>query len=345
MRRKIGIICIAFIMLLAAGGGYIAYDIYTFLHTPAKTPGKERTVDISPGMSFHQTATRLYKAGIISDVKRFTLLAKWKKQQTRVKAGEYRLHSGWLPEKILETITSGQSVLYKLFIPEGLPWWEVGRLVEQAGFGSFASFKAAVYDRRLLDSYDIPFANAEGFLYPDTYLLPRPRDNDAAFVVHKLIKTFWAKAGSKVWAQGMPDEKALRRTITLASLIEKETNVEQERKRIAGVFFNRLKRGMLLQSDPTIIYGLGVNFDGNIRRRHLEDPANPYNTYKHAGLPPGPVCSPGLRSIQAALAPEKHNLYYFVATGYGGHTFSRTLTEHNKAVRSYLAILRKNNRR
>jgi hypothetical protein len=137
------------------------------------------------------------------------------------------------------------------------------------------------------------------------------------------------------------DPAALRRLIILASLVEKETGLPAERGTVAGVYANRLRRGMLLQCDPTIIYGIGPSFKGAIRRSQLEDASNPYNTYKHAGLPPGPICSPGLASLDAAFAPERHEYLFFVATGLdGGHSFSKTVSEHNRAVQLYRARMR-----
>jgi hypothetical protein len=137
------------------------------------------------------------------------------------------------------------------------------------------------------------------------------------------------------------DPTALRQLVILASLVEKETGLPDERGRVAGVYANRLRRGMLLQCDPTIIYGIGPSFSGAIRRSQLEDADNRYNTYKHAGLPPGPICSPGLASLNAAFAPEQHEFLYFVATGLdGGHSFSKTMSEHNKAVQIYRSRMR-----
>ena len=153
--------------------------------------------------------------------------------------------------------------------------------------------------------------------------------------VEAMLKEFW-KQSEAVWpGETKPKGKDLLAAITLASIVEKETGVDAERPRVAGVFANRLAKGMLLQTDPTIIYGLGEKFDGNLTRANLEDTANPYNTYVRPGLPPGPICSPGLKSLQAVAAPEVHDLYYFVATGEGEHKFSKTLDEHINAVNKY----------
>jgi UPF0755 protein len=149
-----------------------------------------------------------------------------------------------------------------------------------------------------------------------------------------MLKEFFRNA-RKVWPGGLPDFEEMQRTVILASLIEKETGDTSERARISGVFHNRLRRGMLIQCDPTIIYGLGPDFDGNLRKSDLTNRENPYNTYVHRGLPPGPICSPGLDSLLAAVHPEQHAYLYFVARGDGSHHFSRTLEEHNQAVRKF----------
>ncbi|MFW6178490.1 MAG: endolytic transglycosylase MltG, partial [Desulfohalobiaceae bacterium] len=136
--------------------------------------------------------------------------------------------------------------------------------------------------------------------------------------------------------QGLPDAEQVHRIVTLASLVEKETGTPKERRRIAGVFQNRLDQGMLLQCDPTVIYGLGPDSDTRLRKKQLQDKDNPYNTYQHPGLPPGPICSPGLESLKAAIDPEEHSYLYFVSKGDGSHKFSRSLREHNQAVRKYI---------
>ena len=174
-----------------------------------------------------------------------------------------------------------------------------------------------------------------GYLWPDTYLLPRPTTNDPRPVILAMLAQFKAQAGPEFQRAGLTDPALIHDVVTLASLIEKESARPEERATIAGVFANRLDRGMLLQCDPTIIYGLAQAFDGNLTRNHLRDSDNPYNSYRHSGLPPGPICSPGLEAIRAALNPEEHDLLFFVAKGNGSHHFSRTLEEHNRAVNRY----------
>lgn len=378
-----------FFCVLGAGG-YAAYDAHSFLTTPASAEPKDITIDIRPGATFDRVAWDLYKAGALKDVFRFRLFAKLKNKLGSVQAGEFTVSTGWTPEQLLSHLSSGRGVLYKLALREGLPWWEVARLVEEGGFAKASEFEAVIHDPEFLRQYGIPFANAEGFLYPETYLLRKPKElggrDQAETVARILVEMFWKRtwsefalyasggAGSKgtpvflpefALRNGLPvrvpppaapsgtDPSAatppspslmvpvsaedLRYLVILASLVEKETGVGEERGRVAGVYANRMRIGMLLQCDPTIIYGLGKDQSGPIRRSHLDDEKNLYNTYKHPGLPPGPICSPGAASSLAATAPEDHNYLYFVATGKpdGTHTFSTSLKDHEKAVRVY----------
>lgn len=573
------------------GGGYVFYEVHSFLKTPASTTPQEVVFGIKSGSTFDRVAWDLKKAGIITDVFRFRLLAQYHDALGKVKAGEFLLSTGWTPDKVLYQITHGQAMLYRLSIREGLTWWETARAVEEQGFAAYDDFRQVIHDPAFLRAHNIPFENAEGFLYPETYLLKKPRSpldrEQARAVADVMVRAFWKK-NAAVWKElplrpdlrdgaasmpgspllparqgamsssaqmqdkptsaagtasaasgpqamppktggtvggdsaspssvnprvlghsttlengaapvnvetalpgaasvvrpavpqpmgvgqegwhatitpsgmapsmpqilpdaaeqagggqpraeaqtspppavmpGMPepgqgsgkaltgigasapdlpaaqtpeasppaqdptappaasgtgpvsgaaseadaslsaplpagaadpatqsprpagpqspaevDSKALRRLITLASLVEKETGLPSERAKVAGVYANRLRINMLLQCDPTIIYGVGPAFSGAIRRSQIDDPKNLYNTYQHPGLPPGPICSPGQASIQAAHTPEVHDYLYFVATGIdAGHTFSKTLGEHNKAVQIYRERMRGN---
>ncbi|SBV95035.1 hypothetical protein KL86DPRO_10801 [uncultured delta proteobacterium] len=408
-----------FLLLLTAGaGGYCAYDAYTFVNTPASADPKDITIDILPGATFDRVAWDLYKAGALKDVFRFRVMAKLQKKLGAIQAGEFTVNTGWTPRQLLTHLTSGKANLYRLALREGLPWWEVAKLVEEGGFATAADFEAVIHDPEFLRQYGIPFANAEGFLYPETYLLRKPKDiggrAQAETVARILVEMFWKRtwpeltqfAAANTSAKGtaiyLPDftlkngvpvrvtpqaapaqpaspadgapqtppaqsntpsgsatqttppapappllvpvsAENLRYLVILASLVERETGVTEERARVAGVYANRMRIGMLLQCDPTIIYGLGKNQSGPIRKSQLEDEKNPYNTYKHPGLTPGPICSPGAASILAAVAPEDHKYLYFVATGKpdGTHTFSTNLRDHEKAVSVYRAAQRR----
>ncbi|GAU08081.1 endolytic transglycosylase MltG [Desulfoplanes formicivorans] len=326
-------------MLLAAG--VLLYQVHHFLHTAPEHPGTPLVVRISPGMSFSAIAALLESKGIVVDRTRFALLGRFMNKAGSVRAGEFTLHTGWTPMQVLEELGRGRDILYPLTIPEGLTWWQTADLVQASGLGTRQGFARIVSDRDFLARWHIPGDNAEGYLFPETYLFPRvaittpgntPTEQDLAIANH-LLAMFREKT-KELFPPDMSPE-AIRDILTLASLVEKETSRDDERARIAGVYANRLRKNMRLQCDPTIIYGIGPDFDGNLTRKHLRDRSNPYNTYMHPGLPPGPICSPGLASIKAALHPESHTYLYFVARGDGSHAFSRTLREHNQYVRTY----------
>lgn len=322
------------ILAIVAVGGWLGWQAWKFLETPPETPGREVVLDIEPGQTFVQVAAELERRGVITDQRKFLLLGRWRKATGLVRAGEFALNTGMTPDEVLRTLTTGTEMLHKLVVREGLTWWETARLVEQTGLGSEESFEAAVRDPELLARFSIPADSAEGYLFPETYMLAKPKGGDAKAVVEIMLQHFQTAAG-KVWPSGLPEPAKLHELVILASLVEKETGAPQERARIAGVYANRMERGMRLQCDPTIIYGLGDEFDGNLTKAHLLDASNPYNTYRINGLPPGPIASPGLESLKAAAAPEQHSYLYFVSKKDGTHYFSKTLVEHNEAVRRY----------
>lgn len=328
------------VLLGFALAGYAAWQAKLFLETPPTTPGAEVLFDVEPGTPFARVARQLADRGIITDARKFGWLARYKDWDNRLQAGRFALHTGWMPEKVLEQLVNGQPVLYRITLREGLAWWETARALEEAGLVRFDDFSDVIHESAFLRHYGIPFPSAEGFLMPETYLLKKADAPDRAAaraVAGRLVDTFWQKTAS-LWPDGQKPKAAdVRRALILASVVEKETGIPAERARVAGVYTNRLERNMLLQADPTVIYGLGPAFNGNLKRLHLNDPSNPYNTYQRLGLPPGPICSPGTAAIRAALAPERHNFLYFVAKTDGGeHDFSHTLEEHNRAVRRYL---------
>jgi UPF0755 protein len=333
-RGKIFFLTAIFSCLLLLGGALFLVA-YQYISTPIADPGREKIVAIPKGLSFNQIARRLQKEDIIKNAWKFRLLARIQDKAAKVQAGEFRIHTHWTPARILDTLTQGQAVLYKLSIPEGLTWWETARIVQKSGLASYSSFASAAQNSTLLRRYNIPGSTAEGYLFPETYHVPRPEDKDALPIVSSMLEEFREQTKQQLWPQGPPKTQKVHRIVTIASLVEKETSVAEERATVAGVYMNRLEKGMRLQCDPTTIYGLGRQFDGNLTKKHLKDSDNPYNTYQHAGLPPGPICSPGLASLQATLNPEEHDYLYFVAKGDGSHHFSKTLAEHNRAVRKY----------
>ena len=375
-RRILKFMAVAMLLAMA----WVGYEAYSFLTTPASDLPQELSFTIEPGTSFDGVAKNLHEQGFITDINKFRILGKYKNSLSKMKAGEFLLSTGWTPTQVLDQLTNGKPILHKLVIPEGLAWWQVARIVDEQGFALFDDFKEVVHDAEFLKSHHIPFANAEGFLFPETYALPKPKNMNSAEkkeqarkIASLMVRTIWVKT-KPLW-EGLPEPeegetaatalalghkqawplprrkvpfesptqispKALYTWVTLASLVEKETSIPSERATVAGVFANRLRVGMLLQCDPTIAYGIGESFSGSIRRSHLQDEKNLYNTYIHGGLPPSPIASSGLATLDAAMNPAKHGLYYFVATGDGGHTFSRSLQEHSRAVQDYRRIVR-----
>lgn len=333
-----------FVLALCLGSGLYGWqEVQNFLNTAPETPGQSLVVDIEPGMTLAQVADKLEKEKIVTDSRKFQLLARWEDKGRSLQAGQFLLNTGWTPDKVLDMLASGRSLLYKLTLREGLPWWQVAEQLEKQGFCKAVDFTSVIHDPKFLQHWLIPFSSAEGFLYPETYLLPRPREMNmeaARAVANRLVGTFWQQV-DKLWPEGRPSAAELKRLVTLASIVEKETSVPEERARVAGVYSNRLRIGMLLQADPTVIYGMGRYFSGRLLFRHLEDEKNLYNTYRHGGLPPGPICSFGAAALEAAKKPEDHKFLYFVATGKGGgHKFSKSLKEHNRAVQEYRAVMR-----
>lgn len=375
MKKILKYVLVLLLILLgvgAAGGFYLYKSMHNFMETPANVALEQEVRNfyliVEPGSTFDRVAYQLYEQGGISDIDRFRLLGRWKNLTAQIKAGEFEFQTSWNPEQVLEQLVSGRSLEHRVTIPEGLPWWEVGRILEARGFVKYEDFEAAVKDSRLMRRYGIPFANAEGFLFPETYSLHKsmnPTREHADNAVATMVKTFWERTahiwgdaaqainledgeGIEVTASGQiiasfvplyarkfPQE--VKRIIILASLVERESAVADERPTVAGVYANRLRINMPLQCDPTIIYGLGPRFRGPILRSHLRDANNSYNTYKFYGLPPGPICSPGNQAMNAAYSPENNKNLYFVATGKadGRHIFSRTLAEHDHAVQAY----------
>lgn len=323
---------LAGLILLAAG--LVAVVAGRFLYTAPETPGREVIVVVEPGVTLQRVAWMLKKEGLVTNPEYFILLAEYKSASGSIRAGEFAMNTSWRPDRVLEELMHGRPVDHKMLLPEGLAWWDTAKVVEKFGLLDQDSFAAAINDSELLAKYNIPFGSAEGFLFPDTYHFIKDVQANSFHVVKRLIENFWSKTHN-IWGTDQPDPERIRYVVILASLVEKETSVPDERRRVAGVFANRLRLGMLLQCDPTIIYGLGPSFSGPIRKSQLRDQDNLYNTYVYGGLPPGPICSPGLASLEAAANPEIHDYLYFVATGDGRHKFSRTLSEHNAAVYQY----------
>ncbi|MCX6112619.1 MAG: endolytic transglycosylase MltG, partial [Proteobacteria bacterium] len=252
--------------------------------------------------------------------KKFLLLARLRHAGSKIKSGELRFYKNMNPLEVLDNLLNGIPVLYSFTVPEGFNMYQIAQILEEKGIIKHASdFITASKDKKIVKELGIKADSVEGYLFPDTYTVEKVRD------VKTLIKLMYKKYKQIFTPQMIERAHELGLTeyeiITLASIIEKETGAVDERRKIASVFYNRIKKGMRLQSDPTTIYGLWDTYRGNLTKDDLQK-YTPYNTYKIFGLPPGPIASPGKESIMAALYPEKTNYLFFVSKNDGTHTFT-----------------------
>jgi UPF0755 protein len=311
--------------------GTAVFCAWRFVQEPMDVASNSTVIfTVESGETLRSVSMRLEKDGLVRWGEGLRTYGRLRKIPLR--AGEFELSAAMSPRQILDILAYGRPILYRLHFPEGLTMGEVALAVNATGLTTAERFLAACRDQDFLRSQGLNATDAEGYLFPETYFFARIPDQDPYPILRALLDRF------RETVAGLPqatDSRELHRTVILASLVEKETAVPAERPTVAGVYAKRLKIGMLLQCDPTVIYGLGTNFDGNLRRSHLLDAKNPYNTYVHPGLPPGPICSPGKASLLAAASPEEHPFLYFVARPDGSHHFSRSLREHTNAVIKY----------
>ncbi len=325
LRRLLAITGILAVLAIAGVGGW-AYSLY---RTP--TVNTEQTVvNIPRGYSFRQTVETLSDAGVYPHPD-FLYLWGRVSGQTAVRAGEYAIAPGLSVDALLALLRSGESVQYRVTFVEGSTFSEWRRIL--GDLDTVTQTLPELTDADVASALGLAQDHPEGWLFPSTYFFQRGTTDLALLErAHEQMRIrldeAWASRSERT-AANTPYE-----ALILASLIERETGAAWERGEIAGVFTRRLERGMRLQTDPTIIYGLGDDYDGTLSRRDLEN-WTPYNTYQIDGLPPTPIAMPGEGAIEAALNPEPGDTLYFVARGDGTHVFSRTLREHNAAVREY----------
>jgi UPF0755 protein len=326
MRR--GGLLLTAIALLGAGAAAIA------LHqalSPADPGAGEVVFTVAPGQPLGAIARQLEREGLVRSATAVEWIARLRGLDGSLRTGEYALSAAQPPGAILSHLASGQTVSYAVVLPEGFTAAQIGARLASAGLADEAAFAAAVRDRGLIASLGIQAESLEGYLFPETYLLPKGLAADE--LVRILVQPFlavWRELEPLAAAQGLSQHEV----VTLASIVEKETGVPEERPQVAAVFRNRLLRRMRLESDPTVIYGI-KGFDGNLRRKDLEDEGNRYNTYRIAALPPGPIASPGEASLRAVVTPARSKHLYFVARNDGTHAFSSSFREHARAVERY----------
>ncbi len=315
------------LLALAAAAGYAFYQA----GAPWRGWRQPVFVDIAPGTSTRGIAARLRGAGILRTEWPF-LLFRYLRPGATLKAGEYYFDRPLAPLQVLDKLRRGEIYYHSLRIVEGLNMHEVVDAVGASGLASKQDMWEAVRDPKPAADLDPAAANLEGYLFPDTYQFPRR--TTAAKIASAMIARF-RKVYRELESRHRPSRPA-REIVTMASLVEKETGVLGERPVVAGVFYNRLKSGMPLQCDPTVVYAavLAGRYRGTIYQSDLRHDS-PYNTYLNRGLPPGPIANPGRAAIEAAMAPATTEYLYFVKNEGGGHHFSITLQEHSRAVSEY----------
>jgi UPF0755 protein len=319
--------------LLLSAGGYLAVDRLTRPFQGYE--GEEQFVEIQPGERPAAIADRLVAAGVVRDRWTFRLALARSGAARRLQAGEYRFDRPMTAAQVVAVIEHGRVFVRSVTFPEGLTVREMARIFEARGLGSAASFASAARDAvSLVQDIDPSARDLEGYLFPATYALSRRAGAPqlVRMMVARFRDVFTQDLQAAARAQGLSPQQV----ITLASLVEKETARPDERPIVAGVYLRRLRVGMPLQCDPTVIYALTLRnqYNGNLTRANLQVDS-PYNTYRYPGLPPGPIAAPSRTSVEAASRPEQVDYLYFVSRNDGSHVFAHTLDEHNRNVRKY----------
>lgn len=318
------------ILLLAATLGTAVSMIY-FLLTPITLPNTPYEFDVKSGISMKGVAQQFAQAGVIRQPFTFTFAARLSGKGSALKAGNYELASALTPWELLQKITKGDVSQAQVKFIEGWNFKQVRQALDKEP--DLQHDTRGLSDAEIMAKLGLPQQHPEGRFFPDTYFFSSGMSDLAILArAHKLMQSHL----ESVWRERAPNlpYRNMDEMLIMASIVEKETGQAAERPTIAGVFVNRLRIGMLLQTDPTVIYGLGQSFDGNLRKRDLLTDT-PYNTYTRAGLPPSPIAMPGIEALRAAVKPATTNALYFVGRGNGTHKFSSSLEEHNQAVNKY----------
>ena len=305
-------------------------DYHKFTQTPLNLADNDEFYELKAGSSIHSIANEFEQKGWIKNADYLRIYAKLN-DLTAIKAGEYALNAPITAARLLNDFVDGKVVFHQITLIEG---WNFKQMLQAIKNNSLLRHVLSdATDQEIMQAVGSPDIHPEGQFLPDTYTFSRnTEDKEILRTAHQAMNTALASA----WRErdeGLPI-KTPYEALILASIVEKETGVAEERPLIAGVFTTRLRKNMKLQTDPTVIYGMGDNYKGNIKRKHLREDT-PYNTYVHKGLTPTPISMPGIDAIKAVLHPKEEGYLYFVSKGDGSHYFSKTLKEHNAAVRKY----------
>ncbi|MEP4147785.1 MAG: endolytic transglycosylase MltG [Halioglobus sp.] len=286
---------------------------------------------VGPGQTLRSVVARLEADGLYKHGWMLSRYGRWTGLDQQIKRGEYLIPQGTTPIVLLRLLQKGEVISYQVTLPEGIT---LARALQILAQSPELKHELSGFDDEKIATLIAPRKIAEGLFFPDSYQFERgASDWDILRRAYKAMQAILEEEWQNR-EDGLPYADAYE-ALVMASIVERETGQPTERDEIAGVFVRRLNKGMRLQTDPTVIYGLGEMFDGNLTRKHLQDDTNPYNTYRHKALPPSPIALPGRAAIHAAMHPKEGATLYFVARGDGGHYFSETLAEHQDAVRKY----------
>lgn len=324
------------LLLLLVPAGMVAWSWWKLQRPYKGYPEPERQVTIAPGTSATQTLVNLEKEGVLADAKLARVYLIYSMRDPKIQAGEYLFRGSLATHQVLRMLVRGQTLTHRFTLVEGMTLEETADLLATQGFGRREAFLAAMRSPQRIADLDPEARDLEGYLFPETYsFAARTGEKE---IVDLLVRTFrrrFEKDVRPLLAQGPPGRNArdVRQVVILASIVEKEAKASGERPLIAAVYQNRVRQKIGLAADPTVIYALKKlgRWDGNLRRDDLRMDS-PYNTYRWAGLPPGPICSPGLASLKAAAVPANVPYLYFVSRNDGTHVFAETLAEHNRNV-------------
>jgi len=331
MRRLVVLVVLAAI----TAGIWAGWRQFAKLEAPYKGfAGDEQFVEVPGGLGPQAIGRLLVDAGVVCDLPTWRL-AVWRSgKATALRAGEYRFTGAIAPAAVVGRLARGDVYLRTVTFPEGLTIRQMAAIYERAGFGAGEDFAAAAADASLASAFDPAARNLEGYLFPDTYALPRR--TSAPELVRRMVERFESVMTPGLRQAAAAAGLSVREAVTLASLVEKETAAPDERPLVSAVYHNRLRQRIGLQCDPTVIYALELRgrFNGNLTRADLAIDS-PYNTYRYRGLPPGPIAAPGRLSLEAAVRPAPVDYVYFVSRNDGSHAFASSLAEHNRNVQKY----------
>jgi UPF0755 protein len=330
-QRRIGRVAVVF-LLIGTVFLFVVVQEVTFLYIPPDRERVQKVLEIPEGATLRETARLLFQNGLITGVESFVVVGKLLAIERRIIPGEYAFHTQMLPLEIIGLIKSGRVVQYEITIPEGYTLAQISRVVEEKKLARSEEFIRRATDPVFLQqSLGLDADSLEGYLYPESYYFSKRVGSEG--ILRAMVKRFETVYTPEMEKRAEEIGMTRQEVVTLASIIEKETSVDEERPVVSAVFHNRIKKKIPLQSDPTVIYGL-PHFNGNLTRKNLKI-RSPYNTYRVKGLPPGPIANPGKASLWAALNPASSDYLYFVSKNDGTHYFSKTLAEHNRAVQKY----------